>query len=368
MNIKNFFSSKITRVASVAIITMAIAASMNAQSNNSTRPFGDVKVLGTVPVSTGYPEGIAVRAGKIYVAGPATFNTAGDGTPSRIFVFDDDGGLIAHYSIQNEDLNRDHANACIAFDGAGRLYVVNLQLGIVRLDLRTGRQEIYAPPLPDLFPCDTVDEGTPCSPTLIDSAPLPNDIAFDEEGNLYETDSAQATIWRIPAGGGQPQIWFQDSRLDGPFGPNGLRLSPDRTRIFFAVTAESIAEDGSFAGGKIYSLPLVENPAANQLAVFHSYNGEAPDGIAFGKSGRLYVALAAPFNSGVSILNPDGTEMTRLVNTEDPIFPYDSPANIAFNKQGSIVLSNHAFATGLPAHFVVLDVFVNDRESPLAKP
>lgn len=126
---------------------------------------------------------------------------------------------------------------------------------------------------------------------------------------------------------------------------------------------------GEFQGGKVYTLPLVNNPQANQLQIFHQYNGEAPDGIAFGKSGNLYVVLAAPFNSGISILRPDGTEITQLHNPQgSPIFPYDSPANAAFSKKGSLLLTNHAFATMIPANFTVLDVFVDDKESPLVKP
>jgi sugar lactone lactonase YvrE len=369
MNTRKTFPIRMIWAALAALFALSVATQMNAQPAETTRSFGDVLVLGTVPASTGFPEGIAVRGNKIYVSGPARFGTAGDGTPSRVFAFDiDSGALLTTYDIQGEDLNQDHANSCIAFDEEGRLYVVNFQLGIVRLDLGSGQQEVYAAPLPNLQPCSSVAPGTPCSPTFFDAPPLGNDIAFDEDGNLYETDSFQATIWRIPAGGGQPQIWFQDSRLDVPFGANGLRLSPDRTRIYFTVTADSVGQFGNFLGGKVYTLPLVAHPGAADLQVFHEYNGEAPDGIAFGRSGKLYVALAAPFNSGVSILNPDGTESARLHNDQDPIFPYDSPANIAFNKQGSIVLTNHAFLTMIPGHFVVLDVFVDDKESPLVKP
>lgn len=116
-------------------------------------------------------------------------------------------------------------------------------------------------------------------------------------------------------------------------------------------------------------LALVTSPTGSDLQVFHQYNGEAPDGIAFGRSGKLYVALAAPFNSGVSILQPDGTEEGQLHNPSgSSIFPYDSPANIAFNKHGSLLLSNHAFATGIPSNFTVLGVFVDDKESPLVRP
>ena len=353
------------------LFTFAIIFTLGASfvsANTPERSFGDVQILATVPFPPGFPEGIAVNGDKIYVAGPASFDTAG--TPaSKVLAYDSKTGeLLRVYEIQGELTQFPHANSCIAFDGEGRLYVVNLQLGIVRLELGSGDQEIYAAPLPDLLPCSQT-QSSPCSPTAVNAPPLPNDIAFDENGNLYLTDSFQATIWRIPAGGGLPEIWFQDSRLDTPFGANGLRLSPDNTKIYFAVTAEGVGPFGNFLGGKIYTLPLVNSPTAGDLQTFYQYNGEAPDGIAFGKSGNLYVALAAPFNSGVSILAPNASEAARLTNpVGSPIFPYDSPANVAFNKQGSLLLTNHAFATMIPSNFTVLDVFVDDKEFPLVRP
>jgi sugar lactone lactonase YvrE len=354
----------------IALLTLAIFFNLNtsfATAETPERAFGDVQVLATVPFPPGFPEGIAVNGDKVYVAGPASFDTAG--TPaSKVFAYDSNTGqLLRTYEIEGELTQFPHANSCIAFDNEGRLYVVNLQLGIVRIDLGSGEQEIYAAPLPDLGPCS--QSSSPCSPTAINLPPLPNDIAFDAAGNLYLTDSFQATIWRIAPGGGLPQIWFQDSRLDTPFGANGLRLSPDNTKIYFAVTADGVGPMGNFLGGKIYTLPLVNSPSAGDLQTFFQYNGEAPDGIAFGKSGKLYVALAAPFNSGISILAADGTEAGRLTNPiGSPIFPYDSPANVAFGKQGSLLVTNHAFATMIPSNFTVLDVFVDDKEEPLVRP
>lgn len=364
------FIKSLRKLTVASLLTLAAIFTLSATSlaaEDTNRPFGDVQVLATVPFPPGFPEGIAVNGDKVYVAGPASFDTAG--TPaSKVFAYDlKTGELLRTYEIQGELTQFPHANSCIAFDSAGRLYVVNLQLGIIRLDLGSGAQQAYAPPLPNLLPCSQAP--APCSPTFLDSPPLPNDIAFDSNGNLYLTDSFQATIWRIPSGGGQPQIWFQDSRLDTPFGANGLRLSPDNTKIYFAVTADGVGPFGNFLGGKIYTLPLVSNPVAADLQTFYQYNGEAPDGIAFGKSGNLYVALAAPFNSGVSILGPNANEVARLTNpVGSPIFPYDSPANIAFGKQGTILLTNHAFATAIPANFTVLNVFVDDKEEPLVKP
>ena len=360
-------TNKILRPAHIActlLITLfCLATFQTARAQN----IGDVQVLATFPTPPGFPEGVAVNGSRVYVSGPARFGNAGE-PPSKVIAYDiATGATVREYAMQGENTALDHANSCIAFDGAGRLYVVNTQLGIVRIDIGTGAQEPYAATLPNLPPCNSAP--APCSPTFIDLPPLPNDIAFDEDGNLYLTDSFQATIWRIAPGGGQPQIWFQSAQLDRPFGANGLRISPDRTKVYFAVTAEGVDPmTGAFLGGKIYTLPLVNAPAQSDLQVFHQYNGEAPDGIAFGRSGKLYVVEAAPFNSGISILRADGTEEARLTNTVNPIDPYDSPANAAFDKHGSLLVTNHAFLTGIPTHFTILKVFVDDKGLPLIRP
>ncbi len=321
--------------------------------NPYTRPYGDVRTLGAFPVPPGSPEGIAVKGNKAYVSGPAKFGTAG-GPPSIVVVYDTrTGEQLETIQIEGEDLSQEHANSCVAFDGQGRLYVVNTQRGIVRIDLGSGEQTVYATPIPPVAPYNF---------------PLPNDIAFDPAGNLYLTDSFQATIWRIPPGGGAPQVWFQHPSLATAFGPNGIRINPDRTKVYFVVTADGANQFG-FTGGRIYTLPLVESPTAADLQVFHQYNGDGPDGIAFGNSGKLYVMMASPGFSGVSVLNPAGTEVARFSNPPGPNFlisPFNSPANAAFDKHGSLLVTNHTFI--FPGNESVLSVYVNDTESPLVKP
>ncbi len=343
-----------------------------AASAGNSRPFGDAKILAKLPPEPGFPEGVAVKGNRVFVAGPATFGTTGKG-PSAVLVFDiHSGGLVSTYPTQNENLLAEHANSSIAFDGNGRLYVLNTQLGIYRLSPETGVQETYAAPFPDLKPCVPLAVRPPCSPTPTDAPALPNDIAFDEAGNAYVTDSMQATIWRVPAGPvptgvRTPDVWFQDSRLASTYiGTNGIRLNPARTEAYITVTTDLLQR--SF----VYRLPLVSDPDARDLKAFHQYGPDAlPDGIAFGRSGLLYVAIASPGASGVSVLDTGGTEVVRLSNPPLSLFaPYDSPANIAFNGHGSILLTNHAFVTGVlnPGQFSVVDVFVDDKESPLAKP
>ncbi len=330
------------------------------------RPYGDAQTLATFPAEPGYPEGIAVKGNKVYVSGPARFGTAGTG-PSVVVAYNrDTGETEATYTTEGEALAYEHANSCIAFDGQGRLYVLNLQLGVYRIDTETGQQQAYSTPFPDLPACDGTN--APCSPTAFDAPALPNDIAFDEDGSAYVTDSLQATVWRVPAGGGAPQIWFQDARfatvpVQG-IGTNGIRLSPDRSKAYVSVTIDQTGK------AFIYTLPLVANPQASDLKVFKAFGPtDLPDGIAFGKSGNLYVTIATPGLSGIVILDQAGDEVGRLKNAAPGmISPYDSPANIAFDGHGSILLTNHAFATGIPSHFTVLDVYVGDKGSPLSKP
>jgi DNA-binding beta-propeller fold protein YncE len=97
----------------------------------------------------------------------------------------------------------------------------------------------------------------------------------------------------------------------------------------------------------------------------------APDGIAFGKSGKLYVCLAG--TSQISVLRPDGTEEVRYSGpaanpggSPDPL-PWANPANIAFDVHtGSLLVTNHASLVPFnPNLFAVFSVFVDDKGSPL---
>src|SRR5216110_1682596 len=142
-------------VCALLCVLGCLAAQVSVWAQADARPFGDVQVLATVPFPPGYPEGIAVNGNKVYVAGPARFGTAGE-PPSKVFAYDTSTGeTVREYAIQGENLAQDHANSCIAFDGAGRLYIVNIQLGIVRLDIGSGAQQVYATQLPDLHPCSS---------------------------------------------------------------------------------------------------------------------------------------------------------------------------------------------------------------------
>ncbi len=331
---------------------------------------GDTTVFATLPPFPGFPEQPLTAGRLLYVCTDAHFGTVGAGPP-EVQIFDRRSGALAdRVPIAGTDTTVEHGMSAGAFDAFGRLYVLSVQQGVVRIDFRTGAQDVYAPPMPTLPICGTVPDGTDCSPKLAPFPALANDIVFDRDGNAYISDSFQATIFRVPPGGGAPQIWFQDERLVGPvggFGTNGMRFSPDGEHLFVNVTTEAATGDGV-----VYALRKVEHPSASDLVEFHRFTGGSgsPDDMAFGVSGRLYVSL--PFQNQMAILDRDGREVTRFPDAEQAAaltVPFDMPSGIAFDDATrSIYITNHAELTEDPAHMVVFRSFVDDTGWPLIRP
>jgi sugar lactone lactonase YvrE len=340
----------------VAALVMCCVLGAVPGTEHARAAFGDARIFAPFPANPGSPEAIAVRRGKVYVSGGSPVFFPGEG-PSTVIVYDRaTGAMLRRYDGAG--------SSGMAFDRRGRLYVLG-ESGMGRLDLKTGAVERYGSRPPDLRPCVPLVVRPPCSPTPIDLSPSMNELVFAADGDAYFSDSLQATIWRIPSGGGAPRIWFQDSRLATAFvGVNGLRIDPSGRRMYMAVTLDLLG------ASLVYSLPLVAKPASRQLRVFHRLPvGDGPDGIAFGARGDLYVAIGSPHSSGVVILRPDGRQRARLRNPLGSLIaPYDGPADMAFDGKGRLLLTNHAFATELLRQFSIAEVDVGDRGAKLFTP
>jgi DNA-binding beta-propeller fold protein YncE len=347
--------------------SFALASAAQAQPPPAV---GDTSVFITLPPFPGFPEQPITSGDKLYLCTDAHFGTVGQGPPEVQIFSRATGALLQRVPIQNVDTTQEHGMSAGAFDLFNRLYVLSVQQGVVRINFVTGQQDIYAPALPFLPMCSTVPAGTPCSQKLAPLPPLSNDITFDWDGTAYITDSFQATIFRVPRGGGAPQIWFQDERLVGPvggFGTNGIRLAPDGKSLYVNVTTEAATGDGV-----VYRLAKVAHPGPEDLTEFHRWTGGtgSPDDMAFGLTGRLYVSL--PFQNEMSILDPCGAEIARFPTSTQAAslsVPFDMPSGIDFdNATGSIYITNHAEFSGDPAHMVVFKSYVGDFGWPLARP
>src|SRR3954454_20123860 len=348
---------------SVVAVLAALAAWPSA-AGAQARAIGDTRVFAKGP-DPGQPAGIVVDQGRVLVSTAGVFQPSMD---PRLFVYD----LAARKLSASHDIPLDHAQMGavgqhpvmtffgVADDAAGRAYVVDMNGRIIRVDPVTGPHEDYA-----TFPASVGGLST-----------MPFDIAFDDPGNAYVTDQNTASIWRVPPGGGTPKIWFQDPRLAGYlFGASGIRLDPQGRYVYFTVSLSQYPETSN--AGVVYRLPLVDHPTAAQLQEVYRYpSGSMPFGIAFGASGKLYVALAGL--DQVSILQPSGSgpamkEAKVFPSAEENSsrdVPYEDPMSVAFDGCGSLLVTNSTALTppSNPAHWAIFDAWVGDTAAPMARP
>jgi sugar lactone lactonase YvrE len=349
-------------MAVVAALLAALAALVPAAAAQA-RSAGDTRVFSKVP-SPGQPAGIALDGRRVLVSTAGVSQTTLD---PRLFVFD----LATHGLAASHAIPMDHdpsmqmgqhplmTNFGVAVDAARRAYVVDMNGRVVRIDPVTGRRETYA-----TFP---ISQGG------VDSMPF--DIAFDDAGDAYVTDQNLPTIWRVPPGGGTAQPWFADPRLAGYlFGASGIRIDPTGRWIYFSVGTSRYPATND--AGLIYRLPLTANPTGGQLDEVYRYPaGVQALGIAFGASGRLYVALAGP--DQVSVLRPAAggklAEEARFPSAEQNRgrdVPYRDPLGVALDGCGSLLVTNSTAvsAPGDAADWAVLDAWVGDTPARLARP
>jgi sugar lactone lactonase YvrE len=311
--------------------------------------------------------------GTIY-AGTDNADTNGDPkAPSKVFAYSTDCKLLRSYQITGQDLQHSHALTGMVMDAEGRLYILDIAPPrVLRLDPRTGRQEVYAT-LRDVPPCGTGSE-TQCSPGTQDFPPIPDFAAFAPDGSLYITDALQGLLWRVPKGGGAARVWFKDPRIDpdhGPpsYGPTGIALMPDGQTLIFSILNQPVSCACGVTKGRVWTVPIEPGARPGKLTSFWDAGQlDAPVGVAFGRSGKLYVALAG--GNQIVVLSTQGHELERFPSTVDNALlevPMDAPAGVAFEGKGLIV-SNTSIIVNNPSSWALLDAFIGEPGLPIVRP
>ena len=205
----------------------------------------------------------------------------------------------------------------IAFDGAGNLYYSNLST--IHQRTPSGQDTVFSTlPIPvfalgvkvgpdgcvynasvSLDPSvvgafvwrSCTAGGTATKFASLDPAGGPNDLAFDEDDNLFVTDPFLGKIWKITPQG-QPSTWLTSPLF------NGNATTPYLG--FHAAGVDGIAFDEGQSNlyvtnldyGKIIRVPIRSNGSAGTPAVFASDPRlQGADGIAFDDNGTLFVAV-----------------------------------------------------------------------------
>jgi sugar lactone lactonase YvrE len=344
--------------AAIGAIALSPALSLARDGDSRARPaVGDVTVFASAP-APGHPFGIAVDETRVYVSTSAGdffaphLNSDGE----RVFAYDLQGGLVNTTSIATMP-NSDMGLFGLAVDGNPKpnhkLYVADMNGRILRLDLS------QHPAAPQVF------AQVPPAYAGGWMTAMWNDLVFDKAGNLYVPDD-KPRIWRVSPDG-QPSVWFTDPRLAGFFGfaggPLGGRIDPSGKYLYFSITASATFP----LEAVIYRLRLVDHPTATDLELVHRFPfdpSQAPPqatGLAFAKSGNLYVSLLGP--NQIAVLDPAGGEIRRL---SSPLF--HSPWGLAFIGNSLLVTNGDLEPGDNPDAWKIFKVFVGETGLPLNRP
>ena len=330
-----------------------------------TPPRGSVAVLANIP-TPGFPADPHVVGDLIY---EGTYdNPQGDRVPSRVFQFSAAGALLTSFTVLGQDLSKPHGVQVAATDAAGRLILLDKTSGrVITLDPATGAQTLYAR-IPDIPTCTADGNQPPCSPSLVDLAPMPDYAVWGPDGSLYVTDYQQAVIWRIPPRGGAPVPWLSDRRLDGViFGTAGIVLEPDHRTLLFDQASNAGLGDTNPTTGKLYSVQIGSDGRPGPLrALWESAPTAAPDGFAIARSGHIYLAEVGTPNQIVE-LSPTGQLLDSFgqayTGANGSPVPFDSPSGVSFSGT-ELVIANQSYTTGNAADQALLTLQTGETGEP----
>lgn len=349
-------------IALAAALVVLTTAGPQVAAAETPRPRWDTRVFAEVG-SPGYPANVYAHPnGRVY-AGTYT-NLLGDSIRSKVFEWSADGTLRRTWTVPGQRLDKPHGVQVSISDSQGNLVLLEKSTSrVIRLDLGTGEFSTYAT-IPDLPTCLTAGAGVACSPNLVDREGIPNYSVWGTKGELYVTDFAQAVIWRVPPGGGTPEPWFTDRRLDGlEFGTTGIALAPGRTALYVMQQTSLGLGELSIASGKLYRLPITSDGRPGTLVkVWESRLAELPDGFGIAKSGRIYIGNVGLLQQ-IVVIDPLGKEIERFPKTPllgdngSPI-PFDGPSNATF--VGNRILVANQANLGNTSHHAILDVEVGE--------
>jgi hypothetical protein len=371
------------RILAGVLVWLAALAGLSGSAAGQPLPRGQVGVLALIP-PPGYPALPHILGNKIF---EGTYdNPNGSPLPSRVIEYTADGELLNSWTVFGQDTSQPHGIQVAANDAAGDLLLLDKTSGrIIRLDPRTGDQTLYGL-VPHIPPCSSAPAGTECKDSTQDLAPMPDYAAWGPDGSLYVTDYQQATIWRVPPGGGTAQVWLTDKRLDGgQFGTACIVLMPDHHTLLFDQASNgglgslntvlnSVNPTTGVVNpttGKLYEVAIGPGDVPGPLTqLWESGPADAPDGCALTTTGHIFVALAGASNQIVE-LDSSGHELTRFgqqfSGANNSSVPFDTPSGLGCLGT-DVIIANQSYLAGNSSNQALLDLGTGEQCAPVFVP
>jgi sugar lactone lactonase YvrE len=282
-------------------LVLAILAAVPAPVDAWTR--SPATTFATLPAGSTGPEGLTVGPdGNVYVT-TFGFNASGAvGGPGQLFVFDPSGRLLRQVSIAN---STSHLLGLAFHPTTGHLLVIDFGAAkVLTVDSITGTSSVFM--------------------TVAGSAGL-NALTFDAAGDVYVSDSFQATIWKTGPAGGAGIAWVTDSSLattgTPPFGANGVAFNSSGSALFVANTGNDT----------VVKIPVTNGTPGAPAVFANSINGA--DGLVIDKDDNIWIC--ANQSDEIVVLDPTGRAIAKLGDFEG-IDPHGAakgllfPASLAF--------------------------------------
>lgn len=176
---------------------------------------------------------------------------------------------------------------------------------------------------------------------------IPNNLAFDEDGNLYVTDSGYGSVWRLGRHGYIEQ-WVQDTLLmpSPNFGANGVAY---RNHSLWIVNSDTAS---------IIRVPIERDGSAGKPSTLvHSALLGYPDDDNFDACGYLWVGDIG--NGNLVRVSPDGVPEIMITAAQFNGFYWPTNPVFGFDRLRSTV-----FITGANPSVVRVDLGVPGMVPP----
>ena len=270
----------------------------------------------TLPAGLG-AEGLVIHNGQFYV-GAFSFS-ASDGT---ILVYNRDGGLTQQFTLpglpQVGQLVFTDDETLVAVAG-------NLGTGhgsVVKIDLDSGKIS-----------------------TIASGFKLPNGIVVDRNGNLFVTDLIAGTVSKVTLAGSVSLFASGPLLAPAPIPGAGLTLGTNDLTFDKKQSALYVTNVGQ---GTIVKITIGKDGNAGAITKFATV--PTPDGIAFDKTGKLFVT--SPFTNSVWSINKDGSAHKLSINTTHESL--NNPSNLAFHGRQLYITNLAIGGTGTIAVVTIL--------------